>query len=393
MTILKMQTRLHMKLSCIGILLILDPVVAFNQQLSSSFRKKYGSDSTELSLSSSRRGGSMSRRRRGGESKSTGFAPSTDIDANEDDEYEPTTMPKQKATKTQLLNESNKNDNIYSFPALYDLAFGYRSYEDEVQFLLESHKRHNSIEAVTPLHILELAAGPGRHSIAALNQEQHSIQGCTAIDISHDMASYSKELAENELFDPKAKKDLFQYHVDDMRKLESIQREEEYDTAWLLLGSIAHMITNDDVENCFRSTARVLKKGGTFILELAHPRETFTMVECTKNAWTVPLEDESGADDLFGELSILWGDDDDKFDPIRQVRDFTVSMELKESANNRITQKMREIVPMRLFTSQEIDALARLAGFQVVGMFGALDEDVDINNDEEAYRLVCILKK
>ena len=381
-----------MKLSCIGILLILNPVVAFNQQLSSFYRKKYIGDNTSLFLASSRRGGSMSRRRRGGESKTTGFAPSTDIDVNEDDDNEPTIMPKQKTAKTNLLNESSKND-IYSFPALYDLAFGYRSYEDEVQFLLESHKRHNSIEPKTSLRILELAAGPGRHSIAALNQDQHSVQGCTAIDISHDMACYSKELSENELFDPQAKKDLFQYYVDDMRKLESVQCEEEYDTAWLLLGSIAHMITNDDVENCFRSTAKVLKKGGTFILELAHPRETFTMVECTKNAWTVPLEDDSGVDDLFGELSILWGDDDDKFDPIRQVRDFTVSMELKESANNKITQKMKEIVPMRLFTSQEIDALARLAGFQVVEMFGALDEDVDINNDEEAYRLVCILKK
>ena len=38
-------------------------------------------------------------------------------------------------------------------------------------------------------------------------------------------------------------------------------------------------------------------------------------------------------------------------------------------------QRVRQVVPMRLFTAQEIDALARCSGFEVASMYGALDKD------------------
>ena len=48
---------------------------------------------------------------------------------------------------------------------------------------------------------------------------------------------------------------------------------------------------------------------------------------------------------------------------------------------------------MRLFTAQEIDALARCAGFAVVDTYGALQDDVAPDDEEEAFRLVCVLQK
>ena len=39
---------------------------------------------------------------------------------------------------------------------------------------------------------------------------------------------------------------------------------------------------------------------------------------------------------------------------------------------------VRQVVPLRLFTTQEIDALARCAGFRVAAMFGGLEEGVSI---------------
>lgn len=56
-------------------------------------------------------------------------------------------------------------------------------------------------------------------------------------------------------------------------------------------------------------------------------------------------------------------------------------------------QSVREIVPMRLFTAQEIDALARITGFEVRSMHGALIEGVEVNDDLEAFRLVTVLQK
>jgi hypothetical protein len=131
------------------------------------------------------------------------------------------------------------------------------------------------------------------------------------------------------------------------------------------------------------------------VIELPHPRETFTMVECTRNSWEVPLEDENGE---YGELKIIWGDDDDTFDPIRQVRDFTVAMDLNvdnkdESFDESDLQSVREVVPMRLFTFQEIDALGRVCGFEVGSLYGALSDEIDVNNEDEAFRLVCVLRK
>jgi len=51
------------------------------------------------------------------------------------------------------------------------------------------------------------------------------------------------------------------------------------------------------------------------------------------------------------------------------------------------------VVPMRHFTSQEIDLLARLSGFEIMSMHGALQFDVDVNDDDQAFRLVCVLQR
>ena len=49
---------------------------------------------------------------------------------------------------------------------------------------------------------------------------------------------------------------------------------------------------------------------------------------------------------------------------------------------------------MRLFTFQEIDALGRVSGFDVVQLYGALSNDfIDVNNEDEAFRLICVLRK
>ena len=90
-----------------------------------------------------------------------------------------------------------------------------------------------------------------------------------------------------------------------------------FDSAWILLGSLQHLTANAQVIQCFESVNTALAPGGTLILELPHPRETFKMVECTRNGWEVPLEDENGEE--IGELQIIWGDDDNEFDKITQV--------------------------------------------------------------------------
>ena len=121
-------------------------------------------------------------------------------------------------------------------------------------------------------------------------------------------------------------------------------------------------------------------------------------------------DDEDGGEKEYGELNIVWGEENDEFDPVAQIRRFTVGLELTINDVNDIPEdestsplfaqmskegktEVKEIVPMRLFTLQEIDALARCAGFELVAKYGALDEEVSIEMEEEAFRMVCILRK
>jgi SAM-dependent methyltransferase len=365
---------------------------------------------------------------------------------------------------------NNNSDSIYSKPALYDLAFGFRDYHAQVDFLLSQHRKYTTIStsatdaaAITStasattddaISVLFLGAGPARHALIALNPDKHSadrdlddpdddsrhvprVATVTCIDNCREMVQYGKELAAEELLQQQRQQQqqegesagtaAFRYLLGDMRDFSSRLGKEgnnqlsSFDTCWILMGSLQHLTTNADVLSCFHSVAKSLQTGGTLILELPHPKEELLggMVDCTRNSWHVPLEDVNDNDNSnrndAGQLDILWGDDDDEFDPISQIRKLTVSLELKETTaasiahtpaknqkngkrkrqpttNSKVVQSLRQVIPIRLFTAQEIDALATCAGFQVVSMSGALEDDISIH-DDAAYRLVCILRK
>lgn len=288
------------------------------------------------------------------------------------------------SSNSRLHAQREDAKSIYSMPALYDLAFGYRDYEEEVAFLLVAHEKTSKVAVQT---VLELAAGPARHSLTALRISDATIKKVTAIDLSPDMIAYAQEIAAMEL--PIDQQSDFEYRCADMR---SFTMGNKVDTAWILLGSLQHLTTNDDVIQCFRCVHKAVQPDGTLILELPHPRETFSMVDCTRNGWEVPLEDEDGQES--GALKIVWGDDNDAFDPITQVRQFTVTMQVTgPEAEAAGMEDVSQVIPLRLFTAQEIQALAQCAGWKVVQMYGALQEGVSVNDDDAAFRLVCVLRK
>jgi SAM-dependent methyltransferase len=312
------------------------------------------------------------------------------------------------------LSVSHSEDSIYNCPELYDLAFGYRDFEAEVEFLLKVHRlarsstSSNDDESLPSLSVLELAAGPAQHAITALRYADYGVSHATALDISSSMASYALELLDEDVDDDAvddldyetSKEDMksrFSYVVGDMRNF-TVDRT--FDTAWILLGSMQHMLTTDDAIACFQSAHGALKPGGTLIVELPHPQEVLGVVECTRNEWTVPL-DGLDDNDSTKKIIIVWGDEDDPLDPISQVRDFTVGFRLlgcDEQEWKRLglaSPELEQVVPMRLYTAGEVEALARCSGFRLAGMYGALEPDdlVDVKDGELAFRMVCVLQK
>ena len=344
-------------------------------------------------LNAKRRGGAMANRKK--KQKSSGTSDGKGFSQAIDEEQQASTTPA---------------DNIYSLPPLYDLAFGYRNYDEEVNFLLDVHEKYSKTTNTEEegMNILELAAGPARHSLSALSQHPSSkVSSMIALDLNTDMVNYGCENADYELGIGGGRRDDFTYVKGDMRYTTDYTTK-ILDSAWLLLGSMQHLVSNDDIISCLTSLHSIIKPGGTVIIELPHPRETFCMGEMTKNGWSVPLEDDEERE--YGKLDILWGDENDVFNEIQQIRHFTVGLSLTVNDVNDIPKdedtspiflqmskdgktSIKEIVPMRLFTLQEIDLLARCSGFDLVAKYGALSEDVSIDNEEEGYRMVCILRR
>lgn len=317
---------------------------------------------------------------------------------------------------------SQSEDSIYECPELYDLAFGYRDFESEVEFLLKVHRLTRSGSSSQDDHdakasddeiqpefsVLELAAGPAQHSLTALRYDDYGVTHATALDVSSSMAAYALQILEDDLDegvdddfdDENSKEDMksrFNYLVEDMR---SFTATRTFDTAWILLGSMQHMLATDDAIACFQSAHAALKPGGTLVVELPHPQEVLGVVECTRNEWTVPLDGLDDSDSTK-KIVIVWGDEDDPLDPVTQVRDFTVGFRLigcEEQEWRRLglaSPELQQVVPMRLYTAGEVEALGRCSGFRLAGMYGALEPDdlVDINDEELAFRMVCVLQK
>jgi SAM-dependent methyltransferase len=320
--------------------------------------------------------------------------------------------------RTKLSQESSTRPisdvSVYNCPELYDLAFGYRDFESEVEFLLKVHRlaqderNGGPSSSRSPVSVLELAAGPAQHAIEAISNPTFGVPHAAALDSSPAMASYANRLLKEEFeFEDDDSsgddkngdiKSRLDYVVSDMR---SFALERSYDTAWILLGSLQHLLTTDDVIRCFDCVYKTLNPGGTLIVELPHPQEVLGVMECTKNTWTVPLDGSGDDQERTEKLVIVWGDEDDPLDPITQVKDFTVEFQLRgcaESDWRRLgmdSSTLHQVVPMRLFTAGEMEALARCSGFRVAAMYGALEPEVlvDMGNEELAFRMICVLQK
>jgi SAM-dependent methyltransferase len=173
---------------------------------------------------------------------------------------------------------------VYDEPELYDLAFSYRDYAAEVAGLIDLHRRHqasiagSAVGATPGLRILELAAGPSRHCLAALDAPALAgslgAVSTVALDASPAMVAYGSRLA-------KGHGSAFEYLKGDMAAFALPRHVEQVDTAWCLLGSLGHLLTTARLRGFLASAAGSLRPGGTLVLELPHPRETFRLDHVT----------------------------------------------------------------------------------------------------------------
>ena len=199
-----------------------------------------------------------------------------------------------------------------------------------------------------------------------------------------------------------------------------LQDGQQADVAALLLGSMGHLITNDDAIQCFTAAATALRPDGLLIVELPSPEDLFDGAFILGDVWDAQLDGQ--------EIVVTYGQDDDAFDPLSQVTRNHPLMALGNAAHSyrgsltnlagqsspgclQVVERSVRIstaaaadspgseaeddllvdtVPQRLYTYQEVELLARLTGFEVAAVHGGLDMDVSVESDDSYALVVCL---
>lgn len=150
-----------------------------------------------------------------------------------------------------------------------------------------------------------------------------------------------------------------------------------------MIASWSYLLDNDAVLRNLACVAEALEDGALFVVELSHPRDLLTRRKSTKNVWDA---ERDGV-----QVSTRWGLPDDPFDPVTQVRQVTVEVDV-EDVNGRRTY--RERAPEREYGPNEVKALVEASGrFEMVALLGALDVDLPLDDEKHSWRMIPVLRK
>ncbi len=264
------------------------------------------------------------------------------------------------------MTDEQSHIQIYAKAKYYDIAFNFKNVAEENQTILDTYRKHNSVE---PKSFLDIAAGPATNAIAMAKRGIKSF----ALDYSQEMVAYGLEAA-------RIAGVPIGFQRADMR---NFNVSEKIDVAAIFMDSTSYLITNDDVLAHLKSVAESLNPNGIYVLEMSHPRDVFSVGKSASTEWD--------CEDGDTKVSIKWGDETDEFDPITQTTNVTARLQFKSPAGS------GEIVDrslQRCFTFNEFDALVKASGcFEMIDVLGSLKPDVQFSNDKSSWRMIPVLRK
>jgi hypothetical protein len=116
---------------------------------------------------------------------------------------------------------------------------------------------------------------------------------------------------------------------------------------------------------------------------MTHPRDVFGVGCSTGQEWEVTQD--------ACTVKVKWGEPQDLFDPIREVREVTVRMTHSSPTD---AGELVDRCFQRQFSYQEMRALVELSGvFEWAGELGSWNCEVPFSNSKEAWRMIPVLKK
>lgn len=252
---------------------------------------------------------------------------------------------------------------VYDEPRLYDIAFSYRNFGNEVRTLLDWFQTYGGT-ASRPRSALELASGPARHSLE-LAKAGISI---SILDKSPVMCGYAKRLAR------RAGTDLLAIEGD----MVDFKLGVRFDLVLNMLDSTSHILTASDLKAHFINVAEHLQPSGIYIVELARlskrgePPSTRTMWEAKRRSTKVRVQ---------------WGSNRDQ--TVKHVTQTRVRL-VATSPNG--TTKINATVPLRHWSATEVQrAIRESQRLTVAAAFGDFNSNVDARSPR-AWRLIYVLR-
>jgi SAM-dependent methyltransferase len=261
---------------------------------------------------------------------------------------------------------------FYDDARAYEVAFGYRDIEAELDFLLAVAKRHGATEAAS---FLELAAGPGYHATAAAQRGLRS----TALDLSAPMIERARTRAHHAgVVVDGVVADMADFALDEPVAL-----------ACNLLTSISYLTTAISLHRHFGCVAQSLLPGSVYVVENNHPNDFWTRAHFAPSRWTMTSKDDEHALEVFTS----WLDEEPVIDVVSQTYEVKARTEVKETSSKGEHQRtLVDRATLRMIWPQELVAHGLAHGLSLASFYGALDVEISID-DPRAWRAVAVFVK
>lgn len=160
--------------------------------------------------------------------------------------------------------------HLYSMPKYYEVAFSHRNIAKEVDFLEAVFKVHSNMAVCS---ILDIACGTCMHSFE-LAKRGYSVDG---LDASAEMLKYARKKFGQSPSRPRLlKADMKQFSIG-----------ERYDAAICMGDSLIYLLNDEDYCSHLSSVARVLERGGIYVVDLDNPNYWFgeDLAQESRNEW------------------------------------------------------------------------------------------------------------
>lgn len=140
--------------------------------------------------------------------------------------------------------------SIYNHPAYYDIAFDFVNVREQVDFF---EKLISVFSGVRVRNVLDIGCGPGKQLIEFARRGYR----CTGLDINERMLHHLRKRAEEEGVEVETVK----------ADMNNFELRKKFDFAFILMGTIGYVKSNEEMLSHLKCVGRVLRKGGLYVIE------------------------------------------------------------------------------------------------------------------------------